>query len=102
MQRGDFIPRMTKKNHSSLLEEEKLEETRGGVARVLHKILFNFANFVVNLLFISHLFQLIIYIYIYIYIMFTYESLCRYIPFRIRNRRNRICFLHISRYLGPY
>ena len=34
--------------------------------------------------------------------MFTYESLRRYIPFRIRNKRNRTCFLHISRYLGPY
>ena len=32
--------------------------------------------------------------------MFTYGSLRRYIPFRIRNRRNRTCFLHISRYLG--
>ena len=34
--------------------------------------------------------------------MFTYGSLRRYIPFRIRNRRNRTRFLHISRYLGPY
>lgn len=32
--------------------------------------------------------------------MFTYGSLRRYIRFRIRNRRNRTCFLHISRYLG--
>lgn len=32
--------------------------------------------------------------------MFTYGSLRRYIPFRIRNRRNLL--LHISRYLGPY
>jgi len=35
--------------------------------------------------------------------MFTYGSLRRYITVRIRNRRsNRTCFLHISRYLGPY
>ena len=34
--------------------------------------------------------------------MFPYGSLRRFIPFRIRNRRNRTCFLHISRYLGPY
>ena len=29
------------------------------------------------------------------------RSLRRYIPFRIRNRRNRTSFLHISRYLDP-
>jgi hypothetical protein len=30
--------------------------------------------------------------------MFTYGSLRRSIPFRIRNRRNRTCFFRISRY----
>ena len=34
--------------------------------------------------------------------MFTYGSLRCYIPFRIRNRRKRTFFLHLSRYLGPY
>lgn len=34
--------------------------------------------------------------------LFTYESLHRSIPFRLRHRRTRTCFLHISPYLGPY